>query len=61
MKNSCEEAWGITDLCTLKFTDSGKFFTVWRFSGVKRPIVYRQLLSCLCLLMSLILLPLSLA
>ncbi|MFA6053822.1 MAG: hypothetical protein WC769_00465 [Thermodesulfovibrionales bacterium] len=61
MKNSCEEAEGITDVSILKFTDSGKLFTVWRFSGVKRPIAYRQLLSCLCLLMSLILLPLSLA
>ena len=61
MKNSCEEAGAIRDLSILKFSDSGKFFTVRRFSGVKRPIAYRQLLSCLCLLMSLILLPLSLA
>ena len=61
MKNSCEEVVGIAGLCTLKFTDSGKFLSARRFSGVKCPIAYRQLLSCLSLLMILTLLPLSLA
>ena len=61
MKISCEESGDIRNLSILKFTDSEKFFSVWRFLGMKCPIAYRQLLSCLCLLISLIFLPLSLA
>jgi len=48
-------------LSILKFTDMGKFFTVWRYSGVKCPLSYRQLPVYLCLFMILALLPLSLA
>jgi hypothetical protein len=48
-------------LSSVKFNDSGQFFRDWRSSGVRCLSAYRQLLSCLCLLMSLILLPLSLA
>jgi hypothetical protein len=61
MKNSYKEAGGIRDLSSLKFNDSGQFFRDWGYSGVRCLTAYRQLLSYLCLLISLILLPLSLA
>jgi len=59
MKNSSEKAEDVTNLFILKSTKSGEFLKEWGFLCVKCSRVYRQLLSYLCLLMILMLLPLS--
>jgi len=61
MKYSSEKAGDVTNLFILKSTESGEFLKEWGFLCVKCSRVYGQLLSYLCLLMILMLLPLSLA